>query len=81
MTNFAFIGRWSRSSREKREEIRHGEQGRINFKSWAERAYLNNLIYYNRLDRGGHFASWEQPQLFSEDASRLQVATQVTRVH
>ena len=36
-------------------------------KSWAERAYPNNLIYYNRLDRGGHFAAWEQPQLFSEE--------------
>ena len=35
--------------------------------SWAERAYPNNLIYYNRLDRGGHFAAWEQPQLFSEE--------------
>jgi pimeloyl-ACP methyl ester carboxylesterase len=36
-------------------------------KSWAERAYPNNLIYYNRVDRGGHFAAWEQPQLFSEE--------------
>jgi pimeloyl-ACP methyl ester carboxylesterase len=36
-------------------------------RSWAERAYPNNLIYYNRLDRGGHFAAWEQPQLFSEE--------------
>ena len=35
--------------------------------SWAERAYPHNLIYYNRLDRGGHFAAWEQPQLFSEE--------------
>jgi pimeloyl-ACP methyl ester carboxylesterase len=34
-------------------------------RSWTERAYPN-LIYYNRLDRGGHFAAWEQPQLFSE---------------
>jgi hypothetical protein len=25
------------------------------------------LIHYNRLDRGGHFAAWEQPQLFSEE--------------
>ena len=33
--------------------------------SWAERAYPDNLIHYNRLDRGGHFAAWEQPQLFS----------------
>jgi pimeloyl-ACP methyl ester carboxylesterase len=35
--------------------------------SWAERAYPHNLIHYNRLDRGGHFAAWEQPQLFSEE--------------
>jgi len=36
-------------------------------RSWAERAYPNNLIYYNQLDRGGHFAAWEQPQLFSDE--------------
>jgi pimeloyl-ACP methyl ester carboxylesterase len=36
-------------------------------RSWAERAYPHNLIYYNKLDRGGHFAAWEQPQLFSEE--------------
>jgi pimeloyl-ACP methyl ester carboxylesterase len=36
-------------------------------RSWAERAYPNNLIHYNRLDRGGHFAAWEQPQLFCEE--------------
>ena len=34
-------------------------------RSWAERAYPNNLIHYNRLDRGGHFAAWEQPDLFA----------------
>jgi pimeloyl-ACP methyl ester carboxylesterase len=33
-------------------------------RSWAERAYPKNLIHYNRLDRGGHFAAWEQPDLF-----------------
>jgi len=33
-------------------------------RSWAERAYTDNLIHYNRLDRGGHFAAWEQPGLF-----------------
>jgi pimeloyl-ACP methyl ester carboxylesterase len=32
-------------------------------RSWAERAYPK-LIYYNKLDRGGHFAAWEQPELF-----------------
>ena len=32
-------------------------------KSWAERAYPK-LIYFNKLDKGGHFAAWEQPELF-----------------
>jgi pimeloyl-ACP methyl ester carboxylesterase len=36
-------------------------------RSWAERAYPQNLIYYNRLDRGGHFAAWEQPDLFAAE--------------
>jgi pimeloyl-ACP methyl ester carboxylesterase len=36
-------------------------------RSWAERAYPNNLIYFNEVDRGGHFAAWEQPQLFAEE--------------
>ncbi len=35
-------------------------------RSWTERAY-HKLIYYNQPDRGGHFAAWEQPQLFSEE--------------
>src|SRR3954467_6133854 len=35
-------------------------------RSWAERAYPQ-LIHYNRLDKGGHFAAWEQPQVFSEE--------------
>jgi pimeloyl-ACP methyl ester carboxylesterase len=35
-------------------------------RSWAERAYPK-LIYYNKLDKGGHFAAWEQPQVFSEE--------------
>ena len=35
-------------------------------KSWAQRAYPK-LIYYNRLDRGGHFAAWEQPALFAQE--------------
>src|ERR687891_1523455 len=35
-------------------------------RSWAEQAYPN-LIHYNRLPAGGHFAAWEQPQLFSEE--------------
>jgi pimeloyl-ACP methyl ester carboxylesterase len=36
-------------------------------RSWAERAYPNNLIHYNQLDRGGHFAAREQPDLFSSE--------------
>ena len=35
-------------------------------RSWAEQAYPN-LIHYNKLDKGGHFAAWEQPQLFAEE--------------
>jgi pimeloyl-ACP methyl ester carboxylesterase len=50
-------------------------------RSWAEKAYPK-LIYYNKQDKGGHFAAWEQPQLLSEDLragfrsirSRLQTA-------
>jgi pimeloyl-ACP methyl ester carboxylesterase len=35
-------------------------------RSWTERAYPN-LIYFNEAEKGGHFAAWEQPQLFSEE--------------
>jgi pimeloyl-ACP methyl ester carboxylesterase len=35
-------------------------------RSWSEQAYPR-LIHYNKLDRGGHFAAWEQPTLFSEE--------------
>jgi pimeloyl-ACP methyl ester carboxylesterase len=35
-------------------------------RSWAERAYPK-LIYYNKLDKGGHFAAWEQPKLFTAE--------------
>ena len=35
-------------------------------KSWAERAYPK-LIHYNQVEKGGHFAAWEQPKLFSEE--------------
>ena len=34
--------------------------------SWARRAYPN-LIYFREVDKGGHFAAWEQPQLFTEE--------------
>jgi pimeloyl-ACP methyl ester carboxylesterase len=43
-------------------------------RSWAERAYPK-LIHYNKLDKGGHFAAWEQPQLFCQRGSRgLQIS-------
>ena len=35
-------------------------------RSWTERAYPN-LVYFNEVDKGGHFAAWEQPQLLSEE--------------
>ncbi|WP_205800240.1 epoxide hydrolase family protein [Microvirga terricola] len=35
-------------------------------RSWTERAYPK-LIYYNRVDKGGHFAAWEQPELFAQE--------------
>ncbi|MFD0784397.1 epoxide hydrolase family protein [Micromonospora azadirachtae] len=34
--------------------------------SWAQQAYPN-LIHYNRLDEGGHFAAWEQPHLVTQE--------------
>jgi pimeloyl-ACP methyl ester carboxylesterase len=35
-------------------------------RSWAEKAYPK-LIYYNRLEKGGHFAAWEQPDIFAKE--------------
>jgi pimeloyl-ACP methyl ester carboxylesterase len=35
-------------------------------RSWAERAFPK-LIHYNKLDKGGHFAAWEQPELFTSE--------------
>lgn len=34
--------------------------------TWAERSY-KNLIYFNEVDKGGHFAAWEEPQLFADE--------------
>ena len=34
--------------------------------TWARRAY-RNLIYFHEVDKGGHFAAWEQPQLFCDE--------------
>src|SRR6187549_1132155 len=36
-------------------------------RSWVERAYPNVPIYFNEVDKGGHFAAWEEPELFSEE--------------
>ncbi|WP_395406412.1 epoxide hydrolase family protein [Pseudoduganella sp. UC29_106] len=35
-------------------------------RSWAERSYPK-LMYYNRVEKGGHFAAWEQPALFAQE--------------
>jgi pimeloyl-ACP methyl ester carboxylesterase len=35
-------------------------------RSWTERAY-HKLIYFHQVDKGGHFAAWEQPQLLAEE--------------
>jgi pimeloyl-ACP methyl ester carboxylesterase len=35
-------------------------------RSWTERAYAK-LIYFNKVDKGGHFAAWEQPQVFTTE--------------
>lgn len=34
--------------------------------NWAEKAYPN-LIYFHKVDKGGHFAAWEQPELFTDE--------------
>jgi hypothetical protein len=35
-------------------------------RSWAERAY-RKLIYFNEAEKGGHYAAWEQPEIFSSE--------------
>jgi len=35
-------------------------------RSWVEYTF-KNLIYYNQVDRGGHFAAWEEPELFASE--------------
>jgi pimeloyl-ACP methyl ester carboxylesterase len=35
-------------------------------RSWVETAYPN-VVYFNEVDKGGHFAAWEEPQLYSEE--------------
>ena len=48
-------------------------------RSWTERAYPK-LIYYNKVAKGGHFAAWEQPELFTCRApSGVQIAALIGR--
>src|SRR5262249_58695833 len=35
-------------------------------RSWVEKAYPT-LIYFNKVDKGGHFAAWEEPELFATE--------------
>jgi pimeloyl-ACP methyl ester carboxylesterase len=35
-------------------------------RTWAEKVYPN-LIYFNEVDRGGHFSAWEEPELFATE--------------
>ncbi|RAZ92855.1 epoxide hydrolase [Mesorhizobium hawassense] len=35
-------------------------------RSWTERAY-HKLVYFNKVDKGGHYAAWEHPQLFAQE--------------
>jgi pimeloyl-ACP methyl ester carboxylesterase len=44
-------------------------------RSWVEKAYAN-VLYFNEVDRGGHFAAWEEPELF---ATELRAAFRVLR--
>jgi pimeloyl-ACP methyl ester carboxylesterase len=41
--------------------------------TWARRAY-RNLIYFHEADRGGHFAAWEQPELFAAEVRAAFIA-------
>ncbi|MNF85812.1 hypothetical protein D3C84_682230 [compost metagenome] len=43
--------------------------------TWARKAF-KNLIYFHEVDKGGHFAAWEQPQLF---AAELRLAFKTLR--
>ena len=35
-------------------------------RTWTERSY-RHLVYFNEVDKGGHFASWEEPELFARE--------------
>jgi pimeloyl-ACP methyl ester carboxylesterase len=53
-----------------------GEDGYRPPETWARRAY-HNLVYFHETDRGGHFAAWEQPELF---ATELRAAFRALRI-
>ena len=45
--------------------------------TWARRAY-RNLIYFHEVDKGGHFAAWEQPRALQRGAAGgVQIAAQI----
>jgi len=44
-------------------------------RSWVEQAYPT-LTYFNKVDKGGHFAAWEEPELF---ATEIRAAFQTQR--
>ena len=48
-------------------------------RSWTEKAYPK-LIYYNKLDKGGHFAAWEQPELFAGAARGVQESSMTPEI-
>ena len=49
-------------------------------RSWVETVYPN-LAYFNEVDRGGHFAAWEEPELFSDrGAGRIQLTALMRHV-
>jgi pimeloyl-ACP methyl ester carboxylesterase len=35
-------------------------------RSWVEASY-SNVVYFNEVDKGGHFAAWEEPELFTKE--------------
>ena len=48
-------------------------------RSWTEKAYPN-LIHFNEVDRGGHFAAWEQPELYASELRGVAIAALNDRV-
>jgi len=50
-------------SQEQLDDLRR----RIEAQSWVEASYPNKVVYFNAVDKGGHFAAWEEPQIFSAE--------------